>query len=283
VREIARGAHGWRLATADGRAVRASWLIGADGANSFVRRSVARGFPRDQISIATGYFAYGVASREVVIELVDEPPGYIWSFPRPDHLAIGICAQADAGIGADALRGRVAAWIDRTGIADGARLVPYSWPIPSFTTRGFDRTPCSGERWMTIGDAAGLVDPITREGIFFALQSAGLAADAIAHAPRDAADHFARAVRETIVADLRQAAALKQGFFRPRFTRLLVDALQRSAAIRGVMVDLIAGTQPYRELKWRLMKTFEWKLAWRLVTARDSRRAPAPAAPAASR
>ena len=37
-------------------------------------------------------------SDEVVIELVADPAGYLWSFPRPDHLAIGMCAQADAGI-----------------------------------------------------------------------------------------------------------------------------------------------------------------------------------------
>ena len=43
----------------------------------------------------------------IVIEMFADPPGYIWSFPRPDHLAIGICAQADAGVGVDALRGMV--------------------------------------------------------------------------------------------------------------------------------------------------------------------------------
>ena len=48
-----------------------------------------------------------------------------------DHLAIGICAQADAGSTVAALRDRAAAWIRETRIADGARLEPYSWPIPS--------------------------------------------------------------------------------------------------------------------------------------------------------
>ena len=31
---------------------------------------------------------------QIVLEMVDDPSGYIWSFPRNDHLAIGICAQA---------------------------------------------------------------------------------------------------------------------------------------------------------------------------------------------
>jgi flavin-dependent dehydrogenase len=76
---------------------RADVVIGADGANSLVRRRVARPFRRDQLSIATGFFAHGVTSTEIVIAFVADPPGYIWSFPRPGHLAIGICAEATAG------------------------------------------------------------------------------------------------------------------------------------------------------------------------------------------
>ena len=74
-------------------------------------------------------------------------------------------------------------------------------------------------------------------------------------------------VRDDIACDLARAARYKQGFFRPRFTRLLVDALQSSERIRGVMADLVAGTQSYRGLKWRLAGTLELGLAWKLLTA----------------
>jgi flavin-dependent dehydrogenase len=86
-----------RLETSDGPRC-AAFVIGADGANSLVRRRVSQAFRRDQLSIATGYFARGVTSDEIVLELLSDPPGYIWSFPRPDHLAIGVCGQADAGV-----------------------------------------------------------------------------------------------------------------------------------------------------------------------------------------
>ena len=130
-------ASGACLETTGGRR-RAAFVIGADGANSLVRRRVETAFRRDQLSIATGFFAHGVTSDEIVIELTSDPPGYIWSFPRPDHLAVGICAQADAGVTAEALRSRIAAWITATGIAGGGRLDPYSWPIPSLSARDFD-------------------------------------------------------------------------------------------------------------------------------------------------
>ena len=108
------------------RPPRARSSIGADGANSLVRRRVATPFRRDQLSIATGFFAHGVTSDEIVIELTSDPPGYIWSFPRPTHLAIGICAQADAGVTA----GRAA----RAARARGLRR------RGSRTARGSNRT-----------------------------------------------------------------------------------------------------------------------------------------------
>jgi flavin-dependent dehydrogenase len=241
---------------------RAGFVIGADGANSLVRRRVAAPFRRDQLSIATGFFAHGVTSDQIAIELTADPPGYIWSFPRPTRLAIGICAQADAGVTATMLRARTASWIAATRIADGARLEPYSWPIPSLSAADFRAAALSGRRWALVGDAAGLVDPITREGIYFAIASGQWIADALIGG--EVRDYDARA-RDEAVSELTRAAQLKAGFFRPAFTGLLMRALQHSAAIRGVMADLIAGRQSYRSLRWRLLRTFEWQLAVKAV------------------
>jgi menaquinone-9 beta-reductase len=250
---------------------RAGFVIGADGANSLVRRRVAAPFRRDQLSIATGFFAHGVTSDEIVIELTSDPPGYIWSFPRPTHLAIGICAQADAGVTAEVLRARTAQWIAATRIADGARLAPYAWPIPSLSAREFDAVALAGPRWALAGDAAGLVDPITREGIYFALASGQWIADALAAG--DDTRVYASRVRDEAVSELARAARLKAGFFRPAFTGLMVRALQQSPAIRAVMADLVAGRQPYASLKWRLLRTLEWRLALSALAARGVRRA----------
>jgi len=250
------------LDTTGGRR-RAAFVIGADGANSLVRRRVETAFRRDQLSIATGFFARGVTSDEIVVELTSDPPGYIWSFPRPDHLAIGICAQADAGVTAEALRSRTAAWITATGIARGARLEPYSWPIPSLSARDFASLELTGPRWGLVGDAAGLVDPITREGIYFALASGQWIADALI-ADRSMSVYTSR-VRDEIGTELGRAARLKAGFFRPAFIGQMMRALQQSARIRAVMADLVAGRQPYATLKWRLVKTFEVGLAWRAL------------------
>jgi geranylgeranyl reductase family protein len=264
VTDVAADASGARLATTAGPR-RAAFVVGADGANSLVRRRVGAAFRREQLSIATGFFAHGATSDEIVIEFTADPPGYLWSFPRPDHLAIGVCAPAGGTATAAQLRERVARWIADTGIARGARLEAYSWPIPSLRPRDLRSAHISGNGWALTGDAAGLVDPITREGIYYAIASGGWLAGALAEAR--AADRYAERVRDEALPELARAARLQARFFRPAFITLLLRGLADSPRIRAVMADLIAGRQPYANLRWRLIKTFEVGLLWQALTA----------------
>ena len=252
---LSRTAAGWRAETRE-HGYEAAWIVGADGANSLVRRFVGQPILRADLSIATGYFAYGPSSRDIVVDFADDPPGYLWSFPRPDHLAVGICAQADRATPA-LLRQLVDRWIGAN--AAGARLERYSWPIPSLGERALSSEKPAGTGWLLVGDAAGLVDPITREGIYFALRSADAAADALiaSGAPETT---YVDQVRAEIHGELLRAARLKARFFQPRFAGLLVSALSRSARVRHVMADLVAGQQTYEGLRRRLLKTFEWRL-----------------------
>ena len=252
-----------------GRNYRASLLIGADWATGIVRRAVTSRFTRSQLSLATGYFAHGSTSRDIMIQFAVNPPGYFWSFPRPDHLAIGVCAQADR-TGLSVLRRSVTDWMEQTGIANNARLEAYSWPIPSLSAAELGQQCVAGDRWMLVGDAAGFVDPLTREGIFFALRSGRHAAEA---ALRDgaASERYRQLLGEDVYPELRHAAQLTRGFFRLGFTQLLLDALERSGAVRNVMADLVAGHQPYATLVRRLLGTLEVGLAWHLFRLRWSR------------
>jgi geranylgeranyl reductase family protein len=262
--DVGRSSDGFTVVTGTGR-ITAPRLIGADGANSLVRRRLARPFSRGELSIATGYFAHGAAHDDVVIEIASDPAGYYWSFPRPGHLAVGLCAQADEGTTAGDLRGRAGRWMQRAG-ADSGHLVPYSWPIPSLSSAGFGALTVSGPGWFLAGDAAGLVDPITREGIYFALRSGELAAEAAASTGA-AHEIYRERIHDEIAGDLAIAARYKAGFFRPRFSRLLIDALAHSAAIRAVMADLVAGNVRYSRLKWTLLRTFQLRMAWRLLAS----------------
>jgi flavin-dependent dehydrogenase len=119
-----------------------------------------------------------------------------------------------------------------------------------------------GPGWLLLGDAAGLVDPLTREGIYYALLSGQWAAETlVSKAGVDAALTYARKVFDRIHPELERAARLSDVFFKPAFSSLFIGALENSRAIRSVFVDLVGGVQPYHGLGRRLLATREWKLA----------------------
>jgi geranylgeranyl reductase family protein len=255
VTALDRTSRGWRIA-AGGTQLDASWVVGADGANSFVRRRVSTPFPRTELSIATGFYVRDATSAEVAIDFEDTPTGYVWSFPRPDHLAVGACGQADSTT-APSLLARSGHWIARH-VASSRSLDRYSWPIPSLGVRAVAQEQPAGERWMLVGDAAGLVDPITREGIYFALLSGEHAAVSLGGRAPEA--EYARRLRGTVYSELGRAARLKAHFFRPELLALLVRALNRSGRVRSIMADLISGQQTYEGLRRRLLATLELRL-----------------------
>ena len=240
----------------------ADFVLGADGVNSVVRKKFSAPFSRAQLSVAAGFFVHGVTSTAIDIKTMVTPPGYLWSFPRPDHLAIGVCAPASDRASSSDLREQTLAWIQSHDFGRGTRLQQYAWPIPSIGFgSGRDNRP-AGRRWMLLGDAAGLVDPLTREGIYYALLSGQWAAEAlISCSLATAPGAYQARLDADILPELVRAAALSRLFFTRAFSSLLVDGLEQSDAIRRVFADLVAGTQPYRGLRKRLLATRQWRLA----------------------
>jgi geranylgeranyl reductase family protein len=241
-------------------------ILGADGPNSLVRKKLARPFARAQLSVAAGYFVHGATSSAIAIKSMREQPGYLWSFPRPDHLAVGICAPAAHHITSTALRQQSQRWIERHGLDHGASLTPYAWPIPSIGDQEPSDMTFGGPGWMLLGDAAGLVDPLTREGIYYALLSGQWAAETLAaESPARASARYAERLHDEVRPEIVRAAHLSGPFFSPGFATLLVRALRESGTIRDVFVDLVTGAQPYRGLRRRLLATGEWRLALRAI------------------
>jgi len=159
-----------------GDTVRADVLVGADGANGIVARSVGIGD-----GIVRGVALEGNVpldalhadlTRTAIIELATLPGGYGWVFPKGDHANLGVGGWGSEG---PRLRDHLARLarvhgLEPEGLTDvrGHRL-----PMRRLGT------PAGSGRVLLVGDAAGLVDPLSGDGIYEAFVSAGLAADAI--------------------------------------------------------------------------------------------------------
>ena len=113
-----------------------------------------------------------------------------------------------------------------------------------------------------MGDAAGLVDPITGEGLYYAMRSADLAAEAIL---TGAAHSYHKLLRRDFMHDLEFASRLAKRIFHGNFlfgrvpTRM-VQFTRRSSRFKATIQDLFAGTQSYVGLKRRLLRNLNGSL-----------------------
>ena len=161
--------------TVAGEHLEADVVIGADGANGVTARSL--GLPPHAHGVALeGNIGYAHAPRErfaarAVVELGVVPGGYAWVFPKADHVNVGVGGWQSEG---PRLRERLRELCRAFGL-DEARLTHLrGHRLPM---RGLSRRALKG-RVLLVGDAAGLVDPLSGDGMYEAFVSGRLAAEA---------------------------------------------------------------------------------------------------------
>ncbi len=236
----------------------ADFLIVATGARNALRLENAdyaadwKPAPRD-LELTAGYYLSGEDDR-IRVQFLDNFEGYLWSFPRPDHLGVGICGKMEQSSSA-ALKEKLHRFLEAEKISSSGGSF-YSHLLPSLARPSWKHLALAGTQWARIGDAAGLVDPITGEGIYYALRSGELLAEALIDgAPRS----YPQRVQRDFAADLRSAARWQPTFYRGHWRRrsttdCMIDAAGRSPRFRRLLDDLFAGTQSYRGLKWRVLR-----------------------------
>jgi flavin-dependent dehydrogenase len=248
-----RGAQGnWQLATSTAE-YRSQYLVLAAGARNSLRAQFASPIAPDDLMVTAGYFIPGERSL-VQIQFLKGLSGYIWVFPRPGHLSAGIAAKMGETSTSN-LRRQLEEWLPENGLSlDGASF--YSHILPAFRAQTLDHLKVSGEGWMMIGDSAGLVDPITGEGLYYALRSAELCSEALL---ADDPKRFEVRLEEEIVSELKLAARVSQRFYTGQIfgesvLERMISLTEQSASVRDLMSDLFAGIQGYRGLRTRLMQ-----------------------------
>jgi flavin-dependent dehydrogenase len=259
ITEMLRSSSGWQLKTKSG-AMHADYCIVATGARNPLR-DVGTQLTQSDTMSALGYYVPGDRDR-IDIQFLPKLEGYIWVFPRCGHLSVGICGKGEPAL---SLRKRLEAYMLEKGISwKGAAF--YSHLLPSLETPAWKQNRVAGDGWMAVGDAAGLVDPITGEGLYYAIRSADLAAKALLLEIGDLAGQaYRRMLRRDFAADLEFGSRLAKRVFFGHFLfgnvpARMVQFTRRSPKFASIMQDMFAGTQPYLGLKRRLIENLNGSL-----------------------
>jgi geranylgeranyl reductase family protein len=232
--------------------MRAGGVVATDGANSTVRRLL--GAPRNpdrHLAVAVrGYVDVDPDDEEQAIDLIGDGgwPAYHWRFPVGDGTAnVGYGIYVDGMDGARShLRARV---VERWAPTEVRDLRAHRLPLSS-------HRPVAGRgRVLLAGDAASLINPLSGEGIFYAVLSGRLAAEALMAGPEEAVARYRRALRRRLgghllttgvasrllrSTSLVDAAVAAAGRRRRRFDELCDLALGDGTVSPRAVIDVLA-------------------------------------------
>jgi flavin-dependent dehydrogenase len=240
----------WVIRTATG-SYSADFIVLAAGTRNSLRYRFTPALGPENFMVAAGYYIPG-NHHTAQIKFLKDLHGYIWIFPRADHFSAGICGRMQGKSTAE-LRRILEDSLPEFGLSlDGASF--YAHIIPSLTPDALRNGSFAGNGWAMIGDAAGFVDAITGEGLYYALRSAELFSQALlAEAP----EQYSALVKKDFLPELENAARIANRFYGGEWMgghvlERMIQLTQRSASFREIMRDLFSGAQEYSDLRQRV-------------------------------
>jgi geranylgeranyl reductase family protein len=257
---------------AGGARVRAAFVVGADGATGATARLAGwgegpPGVPALEAEVRVAPRVHERFAGTARFDLGCPAGGYGWVFPKRAHLSVGVASMRR---GAARLREALARYLHVMGLGEAAGIEVHGYLVPL----GPRRQGLARGRVLLVGDAAGLADPLTGEGISGAVRSGRLAAEALvagALAPAAVTRAYGAALSAAVLPELRVARCLARVLYeRPRLVRHL--APRAGALAARALTDVFLGERTYRSLVSRPAAYV------RLAGAALSR--PRPAAPA---
>jgi geranylgeranyl reductase family protein len=172
------------------------------------------------------------------------PWGYGWIFPKANRLSTGIARFSREAKG---LKQYLKEFLTREGFANTRVISVKGFPIP---VNGGKKTKIHCSSALLLGDAAGLVDPLSGEGIYYALKSALLAAEAILDHksdPERVPGSYQDLIDRQITAELSIVRRMAKVFY--SFPRTSFNLIEKNPETAGRMLSLIYGEGKYAELK----------------------------------
>jgi geranylgeranyl reductase family protein len=226
----------WKIATATGESFSARALIGADGRNSTVARlcSLLPRPARERVTLQAHISLPQNFGRRVVLQAL--PEGYSGQAPV-NETELNLCL-----VGTPPTISSLRQWAHRHF------EISADQPWRTITPLTRSPVPCAHENLLFIGDAARVVEPFTGEGIYYALRSGELAADAITKIIRgkdrqSALQEFARACAEMYRGRLWINRLARAAVLWPRVGSFFVHAAQIQPAILKLLTAKIVSRE----------------------------------------
>lgn len=224
----------------------ANFIIAADGALSPTakmagwKEDTRKLIPALEYEVEVSTEDFERLSKEVRFDIDAIPYGYAWSFPKKNHLSIGVASARRTKIN---LKKFYQEYMETLGITNVINESQHGFQIPvSPRTDGFVKNNV-----FLIGDAAGFADPITAEGISNAIYSGKLAAEAIIESNKNselAEKLYLDKIGETLLPELNTGLWLSKWFYEQKTIRnlLLKKFGQRFSE---AMADVFHGKRSY--------------------------------------
>jgi geranylgeranyl reductase family protein len=245
------GEGGWVVETKDSSYDAFDYLVGADGASGISRKILSKPFPKNNITQTFGFFIEGATDDCIRLKFFNDHEGYAWSFPRRNNINIGLGSPLGKK-SSKQLRDRIHDFMaNYLPSYEGKNKESFGALIPSIDLENNDHLRnISGKNWALIGDAGGITDPITGEGIYYAIRTATILGDAIIQRQPH---NYSSTVREVLGNDISWAYSNRSRFFTNEFIDVAVEACSRSEEIASIVAELFAGMLPYASLPSRLL------------------------------
>lgn len=212
-RALETGPQGVLVRTEDGFAASASFLVAADGAHSPVGRMAGLGgdlaeCAAYEVEVRAPGPQLRAARGTAFIELGYRPWGYAWLFPKAEVLSIGIVLPPGQ---AGTMKQQVGAYLRRLGLESAPADIAKGHKI-RFRRGG---EAIASDRVLLAGDAAGLADEFTQEGIYYAIESGRIAARAALRALAGAGPltAYQRDIDREVMPELRAARLIAYMFY----------------------------------------------------------------------
>jgi flavin-dependent dehydrogenase len=224
-----------------------------------VRRQLLGKTTPESLVVAAGYLIPRTLCHNIILKFPAGLQGYAWAFPRAEGTSLGICAPAAQNRAAD-LRLLLDEFLHE-------RFPEYRpEPTEAYRATLFIRTmgrrgPFSGRRWALVGDAAGFPDPITLEGIQYALESARLLATALTEGEPE---RYAGMCKDTFLSEHVVGAQLARYVYRHELLEKAITAAEHNPDARAVLADICSATVSYRTLRRRLISVLGRRLISRI-------------------